>query len=509
MARIALNEPAMRLSLLAACLSLPLLACAGADPDDGPSPFDDEYPVSDLDSIFDGAPENRTLPDENKADAIYPKQFAELVRDQSPVKSQGSRGVCSIFATVALMENLYIKAGMPNADFSEQYMQWSSKVQQGEFTWTEGSSADANIDSVVNYGTVKEAMWPYETTPWSAANDPECVGGENQPTKCYTNGEPPEAAKNAQKYKVPRKRWTNTNSIKAAIHDKKVGVNVGMTFFYQSWNHRKSTLPTNQDLWRKGIVTYPNAKDKEVSLEKRAGHAIHLIGWDDNMEVESRDEAGNPILVNGQPKKEKGFWLFKNSWGTASFGTEHPTGPGYGWISYQYVKEYGRAVTAEVPSLVAAREVCDDGVGMDEDGDGQANCSDADCQMHPSCTGGGGDVARSYDASPNASIPDNNTTGASSTIEVSDTGTITDAKVSFAITHTYIGDLKVTLTKGSDTITLHNNTGGATQNLNVMSFALPALSGKALAGTWTIKVVDNAAQDTGTLTTWSLDVTAR
>jgi C1A family cysteine protease len=494
--------------LTVAVMSLPLFAACATEEDSLPTNQDGDAPLSE-DNVNDGAPDNDSLPDDNKADANYPAKFE--VGDQSPVKSQGSRGVCSIFATTALIENLYIKAGMPvaEADFSEQYMQWSSKAQQGEFTWTEGSSADANVDSVVNYGTVKEAMWPYETTPWSAANDAECTGGENLPTKCYTNGEPPDAAKNAQKYKVPRKRWTNTNSIKAAIHDKKIGVNVGMTFFYQSWNHRKSTLPTNQDYWRKGIVTYPNAKDKEVSLQSRAGHAIHLIGWDDNMEVESRDEAGNPILVNGVAKKEKGFWLFKNSWGTASFGTEHPTGAGYGWISYQYVKEYGRAVTADIPTLMAPREVCDDGVGMDEDGDGQANCSDADCSMHPSCNSGGGDVARSYNAAPNASIPDNNATGASSTIEVSDTGTITDAKVSFVIAHTYIGDLKVTLTKGTETITLHNNTGGATQNLNVMSFALPALSGKALAGTWTIKVVDNAAQDTGTLTSWELDVTAR
>ncbi len=257
------------------------------------------------------------------------------------------------------------------------------------------------------------------------------------------------------------------------------------------------------------MVTYPNDKDKSESAMHRAGHAIQLIGWDDNLEFESRDGEGKPILVNGVPKKEKGFWLFKNSWGTASFGVEHPTGPGYGWISYQYVKEYGRAVTADLPSLVTPREVCDDGVGMDEDGDGQANCSDADCAMHPACNTTPGDVAHQYNAAPAAAIPDNSTTGVSSTITVSDTGTITDAKVSLAITHTYIGDLKVTLTKGTDTITVHANTGGSQDNLNVMSFALPTLSGKALAGAWTLKVVDSAAQDTGTLASWALDVTAR
>jgi subtilisin-like proprotein convertase family protein len=42
-----------------------------------------------------------------------------------------------------------------------------------------------------------------------------------------------------------------------------------------------------------------------------------------------------------------------------------------------------------------------------------------------------------------------------------------------------------------------------------MQFAMPALNGKALGGTWTLKVVDNANQDTGTLASWALDVTAR
>lgn len=488
-------------------MSLPLIT-ACADESALPTPYDDEFPVSE-DNVNAGAPDNNTLPDDNKADAVYPEKFE--VGDQSPVKSQGSRGVCSIFASTALIENLYIKAGMPvaEADFSEQYLQWAAKNQQRAFPNTEGSNAEDNLETTVRFGTVKESAWPYESFPWSASNDAECTGGENLPTKCYTNGEPPESAKTAQRFKLPRKRWINTNSIKAAIYDKKVGVNVGMTFFYQAWNHRRSTIPINDALWRQGVVTYPNDKDKSESAMHRAGHAIQIIGWDDNLEVESRDGEGKPILVNGVPKKEKGFWLFKNSWGTASFGVDHPTGPGYGWISYQYVKEYGRAVSADLPSLMTPREVCDDGLGADEDGDGQANCSDADCSMHPACNTTPGDTAHQYNATPNASIPDNSTTGVSSTIEVADSGTITDAKVTVAITHTYIGDLKVTLTHGTDTVTIHANTGGSQDNLSVMQFAMPALTGKALGGSWTLKVVDSANQDVGTLASWGLDVTAR
>lgn len=496
----------MRLRTLAlTALSLPLFAaCAGGD--ELPTPYDDDFPVSE-DNVNAGAPDNDSLPDDNKADAQYPDKFE--IGEQSPVKSQGSRGVCSIFASTALVENLYIKAGMPvaEADFSEQYLQWAAKNLNGSFRNTEGSSSDANLQTVVKYGTVAEAAWAYQSAPWTASNDPECGEGENKPTKCYTNGEPPESATTATKFKLPAKRWINTNSIKAHLTTKKTGVNVGMTFFYQSWNHRRSQLPIDSELWRKGVVTYPNARDKEISLEKRAGHAITIIGWDDNLEVQQRDAEGNPVLdAQGNPRTEKGFWLFKNSWGTASFGVDHPTGAGYGWLSYQYVKEYGSAVVADVPALAPPAEVCDDAGELDEDGDGQANCDDSQCSMHPACQGGG--TAHTYAATPAASIPDNAPAGVSSTIDVTDSGTITDAKLTVDISHTYRGDLVVTLRKGADSVVVHNGTGGSADDLQA-TFPLPGFVGKALDGGWTLEVVDTYAQDVGTLNSWTLEVTAR
>jgi hypothetical protein len=501
----------MRKLVVTALTSLPLLfvACAGGD-DAGPSPYDDEYGITPGD-INAGAPKNDSLPDDNKSDAIYPKKFELPKAEQSAVKSQGSRGVCSVFAAQAMVENLYLKAGMPpsEVDFSEQHMQWSVKNQIGTFRNTEGSNVDSNLRSVVQYGTIKEADWPYESSPWTEANDPECKSGEeNLPTKCYTNGEPPQRALDAQKFKLPQSRWVNTNSIKAHLTTKKTGVGVGMTFFYQSWNHRRSQLPVDSSLWARGVVTYPNAKDKEISLEKRAGHAIMIIGWDDDLEVVMRDGEGKPVLdAQGNPRKEKGFWLFKNSWGAASFGLDHEYGPGYGWLSMQYVREYGSAVVAELPSLTPPAEVCDDAGMLDEDDDGKANCDDSDCAMHPACTSSGGQ-AYTFSATPNASIPDNNTTGVSSTINVSETGTITDVKLTTDITHTYRGDLKVTLTHAGVTKVVWNNAGGSADDLK-QTFTLTEFNNKALEGAWTLKVVDSAAQDTGKLNRWTLEVTTR
>lgn len=499
----------MRLRLLAtALLTLPLfVACAGSDngDDGGPTPYDEEFPVS-PDTINDGAPANDTLPDDNKADAVYPAKFE--LGDQSPVKSQGSRGVCSMFSATALVENLYLRAGMPAAevDFSEQYLQWAVKNLTGSFANTDGSSSDANLKTVVRFGTVAEAVWPYESAPWNASNDPACNGGSSLPTRCYTNGEPPAAAESARKWQLPSSRWINTNSIKAHLTTKKTGVNVGMTFYYQSWNHRSSTLPISTELWRKGVVTFPNAADVTASLAKRAGHAIHIIGWDDNLEFPKRDGQGNAVLdAAGNPVKEKGFYLFKNSWGTASFGVEHPYGAGYGWLSQEYVHRHGSAVVAELP-LLARAEVCDDEGGNDEDADGKANCDDSMCTSHPSCSGGGG--TRTYSATPNATIPDDSVTGVSSTITVPDTGSLTDVKIKVDIAHSYRGDLKLTLTHGTFTRVLFDSEGGSADNL-VTTFPVSGLTGAALAGDWVLKVEDGAAQDVGRLNSWAIEATAQ
>jgi hypothetical protein len=483
-------------------LGLGVAGCAMAD--DGPSPYDDDFAVSAYDPLFEGAPDNGTLPDENKADAQYPKLSTALLATQSPVRSQGSRGVCSIFSTTALMEHLYIKEGsLPNPDFSEQYMQWSAKSEVGGFTYTEGSSADVNLQAANRFGIVLEGAWPYQTQPWNASNDAACTGGENQPVRCYTNGEPPEAAKVARKWKLPRGRWLNTNSIKAHITSRGTGVVVGMTFFYQSWNHRASKLPVNSAYWREGIVLYPNAKDQEVSLVKRAGHSILIVGWDDDKEVATVDENGEVVRdADGNPVMEKGFYIFKNSWGRGSFGVENPHGDGYGYLSMRYVHEHGSAYVSEVPTVELPTESC--GNGADDDLDGATDCEDSDCAAEASCQA---TEARTYtaDLASPLGIPDNDPVGIGSTITVPDSGTIASLAVDVTIRHSYRGDLRVTLYRGEQAVVLYDGAGGYEDDL-VQRFTVPAVVGAALAGEWRLKVEDTAAYDTGTLDAWSLEV---
>ncbi len=469
---------------------------------------DDMPALSGLDPVLQDAPPNSMLPEEGKADATYPATF-DLVADQSPIRNQARRGVCSIFSTVALMENLYIKSGiLPDADFSEQYLQWSVKAQLHQFTGTSGSNANTNLRAIHEYGIPVESAWPYEGNAWSSSNDAACTSneGDDLPYRCYTNGEAPETAQMGTLYHLPAGRFINSSvrSLKAQIYGKRAGVIAGGTFFYQSWNHGSSTLPVSSDYMRDGYVLYPNAEDQAKSLEKRAGHSFLLVGWDDNLEVPTRDAQGNVVMQDGRPVMEKGFFLFKNSWGATRFGTTNPHGAGYGWISYRYVTEFLSAYASDEPTAPARTEICDN--GSDDDGDHRIDCEDTNCRDAAACQEMSM-LTTTDDNNRSTAIPDDDASGLSSALTVAEAGSIASISVHVNITHTYRGDLVIKLVHPSgQSYTLADQVGGAADNLD-QTFDISAFAGAAANGVWHLSVVDTAGEDTGTLEGWSLTIT--
>ena len=115
-------------------------------------------------------------------------------------------------------------------------------------------------------------------------------------------------------------------------------------------------------------------------------------------------------------------------------------------------------------------------------------------------------VVHDYSAMPNLAIPDNDQTGVSSTISATDTGTIATVKVTTDITHTYRGDLRLTVSHGSVSKVIFDGTGGSAHDLK-KSFDVSGFSGD-LGGDWTLLVQDTAAGDVGTLNAWQLEVTS-
>lgn len=76
-------------------------------------------------------------------------------------------------------------------------------------------------------------------------------------------------------------------------------------------------------------------------------------------------------------------------------------------------------------------------------------------------------------------------------------------QVGVDITHTYIGDLVVdVLAPDGSVYNVHNRSGGSADNI-ASTYTINA-SSEVANGTWRLRVRDAAAQDTGTLTAWSL-----
>ena len=125
---------------------------------------------------------------------------------------------------------------------------------------------------------------------------------------------------------------------------------------------------------------------------------------------------------------------------------------------------------------------------------------------------GGGVVEGGFSSAPELAIPDNEPGGVSDVIEVSAAGQIDGIRVSVDITHTYIGDLKVSLSgPNGATVVLHDRAGARTRNLAVSYDAtttpvLAGFLGQDAAGAWTLRVEDLARRDTGQLNRWGLEL---
>jgi len=104
-------------------------------------------------------------------------------------------------------------------------------------------------------------------------------------------------------------------------------------------------------------------------------------------------------------------------------------------------------------------------------------------------------------------IPDNDPSGAASVATVTATeGTVT---IEATITHTYVGDLEVSVAHGERSWTLHSREGGSDDDLS-LSVPLDA-TGNAFegdpSGEWVLSVSDHANIDTGAIESWAVIVT--
>jgi PKD repeat protein len=112
-------------------------------------------------------------------------------------------------------------------------------------------------------------------------------------------------------------------------------------------------------------------------------------------------------------------------------------------------------------------------------------------------------TGNTYTNTNDYSIPDNNSTGISSPIDVTDGGSSSSISVDVNIVHTYIGDLTVDLIDPDGGVhNLHNRSGGSANDIN-QTYSVDVGSANRV-GTWNLRVRDSANIDTGIIDSWSI-----
>ena len=109
-----------------------------------------------------------------------------------------------------------------------------------------------------------------------------------------------------------------------------------------------------------------------------------------------------------------------------------------------------------------------------------------------------------YQNNNDLAIPDNDSAGVQSAIDVTHNGDSGTIAVTVNLDHTYIGDLTVKLRapNGSEW-TLHDKSGGSSDDIN-QTYQVNA-SGREANGRWILWINDTARQDIGTLTSWKIE----
>ncbi|WP_377154591.1 M6 family metalloprotease domain-containing protein [Roseateles sp. UC29_93] len=116
--------------------------------------------------------------------------------------------------------------------------------------------------------------------------------------------------------------------------------------------------------------------------------------------------------------------------------------------------------------------------------------------------------------SPGTAIPDGKAAGIERTLSNPRAFVLASVEVSVEISHSWVGDLEVSLVSPAGTqVPLHARAGGSSHDLAVTytsatTPALAALAGQPAAGAWKLRVADREAQDVGKLNGWRLTLKA-
>ena len=231
----------------------------------------------------------------------------------TPVKNQGSQGLCWMFASMASMESSVLSqpdlcktlTGTP--DFSEGALSYyiytpiedTSSPLHYDCEDVESKGGDGGFTSIAANGVSGGyGVYPSEYLPYSQWNDGY-----------------PEEMRNYSLYRLKNYEELSNDipTLKQRIID-----GGALTVSYSCYSSNYYTNGSLVSYYDSGFPIIPSPSDMS--------HVVAVVGWDDNYSREN-------FSPDDRPEKD-GAWLCKNSWGE-DWGCTDDYYKGYFWMSYE------------------------------------------------------------------------------------------------------------------------------------------------------------------------------
>jgi Mimiviridae cathepsin B cystein protease len=181
--------------------------------------------------------------------AIREPDVVNLTKYESPIKDQGSLGVCTGMGISGLLEFKYWNLPIPKKlIFSAQFIYYNERKMEGTISSDDGAMIRTGIKVAAQYGCSQEKLWPYSDTLEAMIKEPSR-----------------EAYLDAQNYQIMSyARITNLASMTNCLAQNRP-FTCGITL-YESFD--------SDAVAKTGMVPMPGTREQPLG-----GHCVDCVGY--------------------------------------------------------------------------------------------------------------------------------------------------------------------------------------------------------------------------------------
>ena len=265
----------------------------------------------------------------------------------TPMKDQGSLGICWAFSTVEQAESYLLLKN------NTSYNSSSSVFSARQMDFAISSDGIKNYDNSDNMYRSLSSGGNFLMSSLAVANGISLVSDT-----IFPFNESNDARKlkdvlnyNNSLYEANSSIYINGLTTSSTSNEKETYINTiknGVVNYGGAWVGTKSPQSSCSTLNTNNTYVIDVDSSCQASASSQGGHAMQIVGWDDNysysycLSGNNHSSLVNGTCPNGTLVNGKGAWLLRNSWGTSSY-----------LRAYQYVYLTYNSLSADIGILTS------------------------------------------------------------------------------------------------------------------------------------------------------------